>query len=432
MKKYLIIAVLFLTVFLFCSCESAPLPQTDPETQDTENSAEITTEVAPDPFMNIRNSGEKWLTYGLSAYEKGKKVDNLKDFFSDSANQTYLTLYDHMFTFDKKKSVPVAEAVFAFICDEYGVDALVDIDKRCEYKTAYLQSLGLDTQYVQSEEIEKFFISMDFSSNSTYKYIISFGKVTYYFKDFTAGSPTQYHGFMYYSTTGLFDMIEYMKANNLSDGLDTERKFDYYMTFDGSGYSITMLSNGKMYINDSYSALHEAVHAMGINNVDNIWLTEGICNYFGKTLGFNSQIALSYIQILTMAKQGYFDDRANAGDKQAILYKKVYEDYTACGGTLDSVDTFDFRIYADVAARAELDSNEYTSLGEAYKIANKKECNSVGEEISYDQATSLILYLEDTYGIQNLLEAYRTQNIESVFGKDYESLKSDWLEYLYK
>ena len=76
---------------------------------------------------------------------------------------------------------------------------------------------------------------MDFSSNTTYKYIISFDNVTYYFKDFGAGSPTQYHGFLYYSTTGLFEMIDYLKSNNLNEGLDTERKFNYYMTFDGSG-----------------------------------------------------------------------------------------------------------------------------------------------------------------------------------------------------
>lgn len=111
---------------------------------------------------------------------------------------------------------------------------------------------------------------MDFSSDATYKYIISFYNVTYYFKDFDKDTPTQYHGFLYYSTTGLFEMIEYMKSNNLSDGFDTERKFNYYMIFGGSGYNKTVYSNGNMYMDESYSTLHEAMHAMGITKKDNI------------------------------------------------------------------------------------------------------------------------------------------------------------------
>jgi hypothetical protein len=98
--------------------------------------------------------------------------------------------------------------------------------------------LGLDVEYTQTKEVEAFFASMDFKSDSTCKYIMSFDNVTYYFKDFSAGSPAQYHGFLYFSTTGLRDMIEYLKSNNLSEGLDTERKFNYYMTFNGIKTSI--------------------------------------------------------------------------------------------------------------------------------------------------------------------------------------------------
>ena len=169
---------------------------------------------------------------------------------------------------------------------------------------------------------------------------------------------------------------------------------------------------------------------MGITKNDNIWLSEGICNYFGKQLGFNDQIAASYMQLLTMAKQGYFDEQANAGNAQYILYKRVYGDYTARGGKTDSVDTFDFRLYTDAHARVELDADTYKTLGYVYKLVNKTDCNAVGNELSYEQATSLVLYLIDNYGIEKVLEAYRTQDIEIAFGKGYEDLKADWLVYL--
>ncbi|MGM9596188.1 MAG: hypothetical protein ACI3XO_00100 [Eubacteriales bacterium] len=429
--KISFIVILLLMAMLLGSCTNTPdLPQnTEPPISDS--TTETPTEKPADPFESLRSSGEEWISYGLAAFESGKQIKNLKEFFSDRNNMTYLTLYDHFFTYDKEKSVPVAEALFAYIYNEYGVEALLDLDKRCEYKSAYLKSLGVDVEYTNAPEVEVFLASMDFSSNATYKYIISFGNVTYYFKDFGTGSPTQYHGFLYYSTTGLIEMIDYLRSNDLDEGLDTERKFNYYMTFDGSGYNKTLYSNGNMYINDSYSTLHEAVHAMGITNNDNIWLSEGICNYFGKSLGFNDQIAASYIQLLTMAEKGYFDEQANAGNKQYILYKRVYEDYTARGGKMDSVETFDFRLYTDAHARVELDADTYKTLGYVYKLVNKTDCNAIGNELSYEQATSLVLYLVDTYGIEKVLEAYHCQDIETVFSKGYEDLKADWLAYLY-
>ncbi len=435
--KAILVAIILLITVLFCACSDTaqtPSKETTASTEEitTEAPTEVPVETEPDPFGNIRESKETWLAYGLSAYENRKEPENLKEFFADGANMTYLTLYEHMFTFDSETSISVAEALFAFICDEYGVDALLDVEKRCAYKTAYLRSLGLDTEYVQLPEVEAFFNGMEFSSNATYPYIIAFDNVTYYFKDFGAGSPAQYHGFLYFSTTGLFEMIEYMKDNHVSDGLDTEREFNYYMTFDGSGYSKTLYANGDMYINESYSTLHEAVHAMGIGmkEKDNIWLSEGICNYFGRSLGFNDQIAASYIQILTMVQQGYFDDLINKGDASAILRKAVYDGYVNGGGRLDSADAFDFRLYSDVTARVELNSGSYVTLGEAYEIANKTAIESVGDEISYEQSTSLILYLVDTYGIDKVLEAYHTQDIVGAFGKGYEELKADWLGYL--
>ncbi|MBQ3490873.1 MAG: hypothetical protein IJA86_09820 [Clostridia bacterium] len=424
--KISFIAILLLMAMLLGSCTSTPdLPQ-NREPPISDRTTETPPEKPADPFESLRSSSEEWISYGLAAFERGKQVENLKEFFSDRKNMTYLTLYDHFFTYDKEKSVPVAEALFAFIYNEYGVEALLDLNKRCEYKSAYLKSLGLEIEYSNAPEVEIFLASMNFSSDATYKYIISFDNVTYYFEDFSAGSPSQYHSLLYYSTTGLFEMIEYLKSNNLNEGLDTERKFNYYMTFDGSGYSKTLHSNGNMYINNSSSTLHEAVHAMGITKNNNIWLSEGICNYFGISLGFNDQIAESCIQILTMAKQGYFD-----GNAQYILYKRLYEDYSARGGKMDSVDTFDFRLFTDVQARMELDTNTYKTLGDAYKIVEQTDCNAVGNELSYEQATSLVLYLVDTYGIEKVLEAYHSQEIEAAFGKGYEDLKADWLAYLY-
>lgn len=429
--KFSFIAILLLMAMLLGSCISTPdLPQdTEPPTLDS--STDTSTETPEDPFELLRSSGEEWISYGLAAYEDGKQVANLKEFFSDRTNMTYLTLYDHFFTYDKAKSVPVAEALFAFIYDKYGAEAVLNLEKRCEYKSEYLKSLGLELEYTNASEAEALLASMDFSSNTTYKYIISFDNVTYYFKNFDVGSPTQYHGLLYFNTVGLYKMLNYLEENELDEGLDTNREFHYYMLFDGSGYSQTRYPSGNMYINDFSNTLHEAVHAMGVTKKDNIWLSEGLCNYFGKSLGFNDQIAASYIQLLTMTKQGYFDEQANAGNAQYVLYKSVYENYTAQGGKMDSVDTFDFRLYTDVNAKVELETDFYNTISNTYKLVNGKDYDGVGAELSYNHATSLVLYLVDTYGIEEVLDAYHSQDIVATFGKGYEELKADWLTYLY-
>ena len=225
-------------------------------------------------------------------------------------------------------------------------------------------------------------------------------------------------------------MIAYMRENGFDKGLDTEREFNYYMTFDGSGYSKTVYENGNMVIDDSYSALHEACHAMGITEKDNIWLSEGLCNYFGKALGFNDQIAASYIQIVSMANAGVFDERAEAGDVSAIRYKAVAKAYAEYGGSLASADAFDLSLFAHLAARTELALGGYPTLGAAYAAVNREECTAIGAELSYDGATSLILYLSDTYGMARVLDAYASQNMEEAFGKDYAAIKAEWLDFL--
>jgi len=429
--KLSFIAILLLMAMLLGSCTNTPdLPEnTEPPTSD--DSTDTPTETPEDPFELLRSSGEEWISYGLAAYENDKEVENLKDFFSDRANMTYLTLYDHFFTYDKIKSVPVAEALFAFIYEKYGAEAVLDLEKRCEYKSEYLKSLGLEIEYTNAPEVEAFLASMDFSSNTTYKYIISFDNVTYYFKDFGAGSPTQYHGLLYFNTIGLYKLLDHLEKNELDEGLDTNREFNYYMLFDGSGYSQTRYPSGNMYINDFSSALHESVHALGIRDSGNLWLSEGLCDYFGKALGFNEQIAASYIQIMNVAKQGYFDEYAAAGDKSAIICKNVYEDYIALGGKFDLVGTFDLPLYTDLYAKAELETDFYNTIGNTYKLVNGKNYDGVGVELSYNQAASLVLYLVDTYGIEEVLSAYHSKDIMATFGKGYEELKSDWLEYLY-
>ena len=436
MKKQALLGAIALTaVLLLSACNDQPPAPPAPEDTTVPVTTEAPTEAPIDPFAAVRESDELWLAYGLDAYESQSEAQDLSEFFANQANMSYLTLYNHMFTYDEDKSVPVAEALFRFICDEYGADALMDKDKRCEYKTAYLKSIGVETEYIQLPELETFLSSMEFSAEgiNEFPYVFTIDNIHYHFKNFDADAISGYHSTLYYTTTGLQKMVEYLDSLNAGDVLDTDREFHFYMTLNG-GASKTTPSNGYMYINVGNSALHEAVHSMGIGLTErrNVWLSEGLCNYFGKQLGFNPLAKTNQMVIFRMIEAGLYDGQAAAGDQTAIRAKAAYDTYVSRGGKVTSSQDFDMKLYIDACAKSELEFGEYKSMGDAWKEANQSVLNSVGAELSYDQATSMVHYLADTYGIDTVLDAYRTQDMTAAFGKDYEALKAEWLEYLYQ
>lgn len=434
MPKKQLAVIFLLCAVLLAACAEGTADDSTAVESTADNTAEISSETDSDPLEKIRDSGEVWLSYGLAAYEEGKPVEDVITILSGNMAASKLTLYDHMFVYDAESSIPVAEALFKFIYENYGADALLDIDKRVEYKNAFLDSLGIDAEYYQQPEVEAFLTSMDFDSDENYKYIITFDNVSFYFEDFSDGVPAQYHGFLYYSATGLFEMIDYISSQPWRDLFNTDRQFNYYIIYDSS-ISVTRYATGDIYLSSLGSVLHEAVHAMGITNEnnDNLWLSEGICDYLGTHLGFNELIASQYIQNLTMAAQGYLDEAAKADEasaKYVAFFKKVYNDYTEHGGSMESAYEFDYDIYSDANARAGLELDGYNTLGDTYEAINRTECDKVGSELSYEQAASLINYLADTYGFDKVIDAYRTKDITVSLGKPYDELKADWLEYL--
>ena len=161
MKKLIVSIAIILLLFILTSCDNSNIVSEDTDSQNASEIETMAAETEDDLYEKVLKSYETWLVKGLKAYETGKAPADMTDFFLSEENISYLTLYDHMFEYDNKTSTDIAEALFKFICDTYGPEALFDIDKRVEYKNAYLESLGLPPTYIQDEDIEKFFISLN-------------------------------------------------------------------------------------------------------------------------------------------------------------------------------------------------------------------------------------------------------------------------------
>jgi hypothetical protein len=132
--------------------------------------------------------------------------------------------------------------------------------------------------------------------------------------------------------------------------------------------------------------------------------------------------------------QGYYDELAAAGNQTAIAAKAVYDAYVAAGGSLDSIEAFDTKLYRNINLKVEDEMlpGSYPTLGKVWESINNAPCTAIGAEITYGQAVSMVRYLVDTYGLDAVLDDYRADDPTAVFGKDYEALKAEWLEYLYR
>jgi len=418
--------------------------QADLSPASTEPSAMVTvtsadTKPATDVFAAVRESNETWLAHGLRAYESGKEPMNLRAFFTSSQlNLSYLTLYEHMFVYDEATSITVAEALFRFICDEFGPEALTDLTKRTEYKTAYLQSLGIDMAYTNTPELEALFASMKLWRQSEYKYILSFDNIHFYFPDFTV-HPSTYNGLTYYTVIGLKSMIAFLEENGFTEYVNPDRDFHFFMPLEG-GISYTK-ENGMMYINDPGALQHEAVHAMGITSLPHMchmWLKEGICTYIGQILFETQWNSARIFEPLALAAQGYYDAAADSGDALAVKRQAIAQKYLAAGGILEAtaegLSKFDFRLYYDLVALYEFETKQYETLYDVFIALNPTYSGQeyIGQDLSYAQAGSMVAYLAEDYGLETVLKAHETQDLEGTFGKGYEALKADWLAYLAK
>ncbi|MBO5257434.1 MAG: hypothetical protein J6C42_08070, partial [Clostridia bacterium] len=145
------LVLLLLALTLLTSCQSFPAETESaaaPDVQIEEDSAG-----GQSPYPEIDESTEEWLHVGLDYYRNGTEVrlDPLTYFTENSI--AILSLYNDWFYIDKSAADDIAALFFRFVMDTYGYDALFDLDKRIEYKDAYLKSLSPDLTYSNNPDV---------------------------------------------------------------------------------------------------------------------------------------------------------------------------------------------------------------------------------------------------------------------------------------
>ena len=427
---------------LFCACAGEQVPEsetttiTDTAVSTTEavTTAETTTSETTAPltvadFPEIEASHEEWLKVGLDYYLRDAKLNfDAAAYFAENGYGV-LALYNDWFTYDAKAAKPVAALFFRYVMENYGYEALFDLDRRIEYKDAFLKSVSPELSYINAPDVERLLSGMTCHSNANYKYIIRLEGATYRFIHINH-EIALVHRMLYNNTVAVARLKEYIRSiEGYEKYFDLSKELKYNVPLQG-GASSTNRNTGIMTINDTYAMLHEMVHAVSLySNKEALWLSEGMADYLGKGLGFDDLVDQTHYLYLFSIEQGMYDSYIAAGEPNAIRYQEIHRLYTERGGTFATPDEVDNLLYIDAYAAAEFAMPHAESIGDVYESLNGKPYEGQGGELTYKQAASFTRYLIDRYGIETVLSVLNEYDrMEELFGVSYDTLYAAWRE----
>ncbi|CAK7074271.1 hypothetical protein [Tissierella sp.] len=241
--------------------------------------------------------------------------------------------------------------------------------------------------------------------------------------------------------------------NDYSDAIENVPKIQYYLD-NNLEINGTEIGNGRIQLTDLNIQAHEYGHILIAdsflkNNIKidkPLWLDEGIVNY------------------LDVAYSGSFKLRLESMHDNIIRNKSISGKFTEYENLINNVNTIFHANNIDLSNPMKIMKNKserknvchiYFStglkhsettgfdpsirdtvfiLGGPKNSAQNSYPMGKGNYINYHANFSFTIYLIEEYGLEKLLylmvEDFSTLTYEEYFGKSYEELKVDWIEYL--
>ncbi len=380
----------------------------------------------------------EWVACGLSGlvFEEKPDVESLKEYYCTAENINVLGLSPIRFSlfWNTAKELKIAEqtavSLAGYVLEQHGLDVLLSgIDDKI--KTDWMRSIGVQREF--SFAYGDILDGFSYSLSKDYPLIAECDSIIYYLRptncnpgyDLKTAEDVERH--LYRTTKSRYSEIDYIK-NNAGGSLEssnTELQAKYYQN---SEYRSKCYTLGQaIYMNPNlYYASHEIAHALLYNPGAPYFMTEGLADYLSIIACDDEYWLDFYKQDIEMAQSG--------GDLEEC-YLLAYEYYTKHGGPTDA--SIDARLYYDAYTYGGIEAGTVTNthmIDPIYKAYGfEKKDASFGDELTYYQAGSFVSYLCDTYGFDRVLDYYfKTPPIKDAFQKDYEILKADWLDYLYR
>lgn len=385
-------------------------------------------------------STELWKQYGARAHVFGGEYDNdeLKRHYANG-NDAELTLFAayflEEFSDDIAFAIKTAYSFGDFVIKNYGYDKFIKANLT-DYRTEYLNFLGINREFAVPFDLS-FLDGAEYSRKFfTYSLVIKTTNRTYNLDAFsskreTAGFDTP-ERVLYHLSAGNTEcnkILNYIKEN-APESYDfvNERYAEAieYFVSDDEARTRCDVTGRKIYLLDPSEFVHETVHAVTLrtNPTDEAWLAEGVAEYLSRYVSrhlsdINNRFYLSFTDKTLTGSIADFVNEVN------VLYENN-------GGKFDNLNNFDFALLEKCIGETTLKNSGYKSrirfpyatgpIYEFYACTSKD-----GNVLTYPEAYAFTYYLIEKYGFDKVLECCMKYNQKNVFGADYGTLMTDFM-----
>ena len=169
--------------------------------------------------------------------------------------------------------------------------------------------------------------------------------------------------------------------------------------------------------------LHQTIHALGLVDRSDAhhWLTEGLCDYFGRVLGFDAWLTTNYHAWLAMVEAGQLAPTI-ASSPLILRYQREYAEYAAMGGS--AATSADFSMPLLMHAKARCDQTDGP-------VEFQSVCSLGLDTLSEAEAASLTLYLIQQHGIDAVLTVWGDYaRFADTFGGSETEIIAAWRAWL--
>jgi len=404
---------------------------------------------------------EQWVRAGLAYIASGEVVDEqvLKNWYQETEDLDSLGLFVARFMPDwvSQEEIEIARMTAASLIKYASESETIPVESLGEridndLRNRWLSTLGVERTvnypYDGLYELFQFSESEDCSlllKSETMNFCLNKLADTPfpYFEEVQDAEDLIYRVYTGYNAITDYLLENAPSVSHLTDSEETitieVKKLDVMLGYT-RGNTISIHNSAVL-----FDVLHEIVHTYNWNEKlyavnDNLLLSEGFAEYLGKLLPVYEQTV----------KKAIWDDLNGWEWRPGISYWYCLDEeqlaaakewYLQQGGSLANEEAIDPRPFYDAIAFATMYRNAHDgplgiSIEEKYSRLTGRNyyiSDMEGLELNYTQAASYVAWLCDTYSIDTVMAEYVNNDEGTALeGKDFETLKGEWLDYLRK
>ncbi|MCL1820952.1 MAG: hypothetical protein FWG36_09910 [Oscillospiraceae bacterium] len=396
------------------------------------------------------SSSEKWLATAVNQNALGGEpnVDMLANYYQTADNLNLLRLFDTRFaeqlnTDDELNiATHTAQSIARHIIDTKGADALFnplsDIDRN-----VWLQSIGVEREYADpyGGYLDRYSVTdfnpLKITSNEAFYTIepFSFDRVP----AFEFDTAERIELFLYREAFGKEYIMNWLRENS-AEGFSVVIPPVVQLQYRTDKDALTSkVGKRTITLNRTADHLHEYVHTILPLTLGVLaWNNEGFAEYLAEFItpfSYKKEFYEILYKEYSLGDIFFFEEQSKAAD---ALIRERYIRYT---GNNDIVPLDMRSLYDAVSSVMTSDVGDFLRedcillLKPIIQILNLQRPEAIadpGNKLSYLEAASFIAYLCDTYSLETTIQIARKENPDmlAVFGKDYNTLLGDWIEFL--